>query len=211
MDEGYDGINVDRARDLAAGRPLAALPPEAFETRSAKGRSAPADLDDDEPRGERVTDPDLGYDRGRHRARPAPAGARIAVLIAIVALAALLRLPAWTSAVRGTPIRARTCSSCRALVDRRRGAAARPARRRSGTFHHGAVYYYLLAPAAYLTDADPVAVTTEIALFGIGAVDRGVVARPARRGTRRRARRRLCSRRSPRQASRPRRSSGTRT
>ena len=51
MDEGYDGINVDRARDLAAGRPLAALPPEAFETRSAKGRSAPAEADDDEPRG----------------------------------------------------------------------------------------------------------------------------------------------------------------
>ena len=51
MDEGYDGINVDRARDLAAGRPLAPLPPEAFETRSAKGRSAPAEADDDEPRG----------------------------------------------------------------------------------------------------------------------------------------------------------------
>jgi deoxyribonuclease-4 len=51
MDEGYDGINVDRARDLAAGRQLAALPPEAVETRSAKGRSAPADVDDDEPRG----------------------------------------------------------------------------------------------------------------------------------------------------------------
>ena len=39
-----------------------------------------------------------------------------------------------------------------------------------GTFHHGAVYYYLLAPAAFLSGADPVAVTTEIALFGIGAV-----------------------------------------
>ena len=39
-----------------------------------------------------------------------------------------------------------------------------------GTFHHGAVYYYLLAPAAFLSGADPVAVTGEIALFGIGAV-----------------------------------------
>ncbi len=39
-----------------------------------------------------------------------------------------------------------------------------------GTFHHGAVYYYLLAPAAFLSGSDPVAVTGEIALFGIGAV-----------------------------------------
>lgn len=51
MDEGYDGINVDRARDLAAGRALSSLPPQAFETRSAKGRSAPVEADDDEPRG----------------------------------------------------------------------------------------------------------------------------------------------------------------
>ena len=42
MDEGYDGVNLDRVRDLAAGRPLAPLPPAAFQTRSAKGRSAPA-------------------------------------------------------------------------------------------------------------------------------------------------------------------------
>ena len=39
-----------------------------------------------------------------------------------------------------------------------------------GTFHHGAVYYYLLAPAAIISGADPVAVTGLIALFGIGAV-----------------------------------------
>ena len=47
MDEGYDLVNLDRARDLAAGRPLAPLPPEAFDTPSAKGRSAPAEDDDD--------------------------------------------------------------------------------------------------------------------------------------------------------------------
>jgi deoxyribonuclease IV len=47
MDEGYDAINLARARDLVAGRPLAELPPEAFHTRSAKGRSAPAE--DGEP------------------------------------------------------------------------------------------------------------------------------------------------------------------
>jgi deoxyribonuclease-4 len=34
MDEGYDAINVKRALDLAAGRPLEPLPPEAFHVRS---------------------------------------------------------------------------------------------------------------------------------------------------------------------------------
>ena len=47
MEEGYDAVNLDRIRDLAAGRALAVLPPDAFHTRSAKGRSAPAE--DDEP------------------------------------------------------------------------------------------------------------------------------------------------------------------
>ena len=39
-----------------------------------------------------------------------------------------------------------------------------------GDFHHGMLYYLLLAPAAALTRADPVAVTTWIALGGIAAV-----------------------------------------
>jgi 4-amino-4-deoxy-L-arabinose transferase-like glycosyltransferase len=39
-----------------------------------------------------------------------------------------------------------------------------------GDFHHGVLYYYLLAPAAWLSAADPVAVTAEIALAGIAAV-----------------------------------------
>jgi hypothetical protein len=47
MDHGYDLVNLDRARDLVAGRPLATLPPEAFETPSTKGRSAPVEDDDD--------------------------------------------------------------------------------------------------------------------------------------------------------------------
>lgn len=46
MDDGYDAVNMARARDLVEGRPLEELPPEAFHTRSAKGRSAPAE---DEP------------------------------------------------------------------------------------------------------------------------------------------------------------------
>jgi len=39
-----------------------------------------------------------------------------------------------------------------------------------GDFHHGVLYYFLLAPAAALSHADPVAVTTWIALGGVAAV-----------------------------------------
>ena len=53
MDEGYDVVNMDRARDLVAGRPLPTLPPAAFETRSAKGRSAPPETDADASRAAR--------------------------------------------------------------------------------------------------------------------------------------------------------------
>ena len=42
MDDGYDAVNLGRVLDIAAGRPLADLPPEAFETRGPAGRSAPA-------------------------------------------------------------------------------------------------------------------------------------------------------------------------
>ena len=41
MDEGYDLINLRRARDLAAGRPLEALPPGAMHVRGSKSRTAP--------------------------------------------------------------------------------------------------------------------------------------------------------------------------
>ncbi len=42
MDEGYDAINIRRALDLAAGRPLAPLPPGAMELRGSRSRGAPA-------------------------------------------------------------------------------------------------------------------------------------------------------------------------
>jgi len=42
MDEGYDALNIARARDIAAGRPLAPLPPEALEPGRSRGRTAPA-------------------------------------------------------------------------------------------------------------------------------------------------------------------------
>ena len=41
MDEGYDAVNMARARDLLAGRPLADLPPEAMELRGSRARTAP--------------------------------------------------------------------------------------------------------------------------------------------------------------------------
>ena len=43
MDEGYDAVNVARAYDLAAGRPLAILPPEAMTMRGSRARTAPAE------------------------------------------------------------------------------------------------------------------------------------------------------------------------
>ena len=108
--------------------------------------------------------------RGRPDALPArPRWREVALLVAIVALAALLRLPgldqrgAW-DADQGTDMLV-----LQGLVDRGEVPLLGP-RTSIGTFHHGAVYYYLLAPAAYLSGADPVVVTGEIALFGIGAV-----------------------------------------
>ena len=41
MDEGYDAVNLARAHDIAAGRPLAALPAEALELGSSGSRSGP--------------------------------------------------------------------------------------------------------------------------------------------------------------------------
>ena len=52
MEEGWDAVNLARARALAAGEPLDPLPPEAFHTRSARGRAAPPESDEtvaDEP------------------------------------------------------------------------------------------------------------------------------------------------------------------
>ncbi len=50
MEEGWDEVNLARARDLAEGRPLAPLPPSAFQTRSARGRAAPPEPDGMVPR-----------------------------------------------------------------------------------------------------------------------------------------------------------------
>ncbi len=42
MDEGYDAVNMERARRLAAGEPLDPLPPEAFTLRGARARTPAA-------------------------------------------------------------------------------------------------------------------------------------------------------------------------
>jgi deoxyribonuclease-4 len=42
MDQGYDAVNLARARVLAAGLPLDPLPPEAFELRGARSRTPAA-------------------------------------------------------------------------------------------------------------------------------------------------------------------------
>ena len=41
MDEGYDAVNMARARDLIAGRALSDLPPGALTVRGSRSRSAP--------------------------------------------------------------------------------------------------------------------------------------------------------------------------
>jgi len=41
MDEGYDAINLSRARDIAAGRPLEPLPEGAMHVRGSRSRTAP--------------------------------------------------------------------------------------------------------------------------------------------------------------------------
>ncbi len=41
MDEGYDAINAARAHDLAEGRPLAVLPPEAMHLAGSRARTGP--------------------------------------------------------------------------------------------------------------------------------------------------------------------------
>jgi Xylose isomerase-like TIM barrel len=44
MDERYDAINTARAYDLAAGRPLATLPPEAMSVRGSRARTGPVEV-----------------------------------------------------------------------------------------------------------------------------------------------------------------------
>ena len=103
-------------------------------------------------------------------ARVRPGAALALVPIALLVLAALLRLP--NLATRGTwdADQGHDMLMLRALV--RDGVIPLLGPPTSiGDVHHGAVYYYLLSPAAFLTGGDsPLAVVTLIALAGIAAV-----------------------------------------
>lgn len=81
MDEGYDAINIARARALALGEPLEPLPPGALELRGSRSRSAAPDEDDEAAEestdgtgpGEAAGTPMRGS-RSRTRATVPPAG-----------------------------------------------------------------------------------------------------------------------------------------
>ncbi len=93
----------------------------------------------------------------------------LGALLLVLALAALLRLPGLDQRGAWDADQGHDMLVLQGLVERGDVPLLGP-RTSIGTFHHGAVYYYLLAPAAAISGADPVAVTGEIALFGIGAV-----------------------------------------
>lgn len=103
------------------------------------------------------------------RTRVAGVPAEAIVLGALLLLAALTRLPGLDERGRWDADQGHDMLVLQALVTEGEIPLLGP-KTSIGTFHHGAVYYYLLAPAAYASGADPVAVTAWIALFGIGAV-----------------------------------------
>ena len=81
MDEGYDLVNVARARDLLAGRRLEPLPAEAFRLRGSRSRGVAPTLDDGV---EAPVDPgadaaDHGADAADHGADAADPGAAMAL------------------------------------------------------------------------------------------------------------------------------------
>ena len=90
-------------------------------------------------------------------------------LLALLVLAALTRLPGLADRGRWDADQGTDLRVLAALASDGEVPLLGP-RTSIGTFHHGAVYYYLLAPAAVVSSADPVAVTGAIALFGIAAV-----------------------------------------
>jgi hypothetical protein len=107
------------------------------------------------------SDPDATSARGRWL--------EIAVLAAILALAAVVRLPGLDARGQWDSDQGHDMGVLAAFVQHGQIPLLGPLTS-IGTFHHGALYYYLLAPAALLSGADPVAVTAELALLGVAAV-----------------------------------------
>lgn len=90
-------------------------------------------------------------------------------LLAITAIAALLRLPGIDGRGRFDADQGHDMRTLVAFT--RDGIVPLLGPRTSvGEFHHGAFYYFLLAPASALSNGDPVAVTAFLALLGIAAV-----------------------------------------
>lgn len=93
----------------------------------------------------------------------------LALLAAILVLAALLRIPGLDARGQWDADQGTDMLVLRDWVVDGDVPLLGP-RTSIGSFHHGALYYWLLAPSAFLSGADPVAVTVELALFGIAAV-----------------------------------------
>lgn len=90
-------------------------------------------------------------------------------LLAVVAFAALLRIPGID--VRGRFDADQGHDMANLVAFTRDGVIPLLGPKTSvGEFHHGAFYYFLLAPASAVSGGDPVAVATFIALLGIAAV-----------------------------------------
>ena len=188
MEDGYDAVNVGRALDLAAGRSLAPLPPEAFELRRDSSRVAPAEAAD-EPDDARANPQD-----GAEAEQPAPAARprprrdaslrqvlsdrrtvggvparELLGLVAILAVAAVLRFIDLPGRGQWEADQGHDMLVLYQLTQLGQWPLVGPPTS-IGDFHHGVLYYYVLAPAAWLSAADPVAVTAEIALAGVAAV-----------------------------------------
>lgn len=90
-------------------------------------------------------------------------------LLAVTGIAALLRIPGIDARGRFDADQGHDMLTLVAFT--RDGIVPLLGPRTSvGEFHHGAFYYFLLAPAAALSNGDPVAVTFFLALLGIAAV-----------------------------------------
>ena len=143
MDEGYDAINVARAHAIAAGEPLEDVAARGVHGQQRSGADGTGSMN---------------------------VAKGVIVPIALVVLAALLRLP--NLATRGTwdSDQGHDMLVLRSMVQDGVVPLLGPPTS-IGDVHHGAWYYYLLSPAAFLTRGDsPLAVVLEIALAGIAAV-----------------------------------------
>jgi hypothetical protein len=164
MDAGYDVVNIQRARTLWAGKPLANAPSRGL--RAAEQLARSHELDRSQGRGAMTAaraatlDRTVGLDR-RRAARGCwslqrSSGSRT-----------------WRRAARGTVTRGHDMLVLRTFVHDGVVPLLGPPTS-IGDVHHGAWYYYLLSPAAFVTGGDsPLAVVGLIALAGIAAV--GVV------------------------------------